>query len=88
MNGTVLVVAPAGMVTDAEMKNALLVANRVTTVGEGAGSPSVMMQLPEMPCVRVTGVQDRDNGLVPGATVREMVAVKFVAPKPAVITPF
>jgi hypothetical protein len=47
-----------------------------------------MTQLPEMPCVRVTGVQDSDNGLVLGATVREMVAVKFVAPKPAVTTAF
>jgi hypothetical protein len=76
------------MVTDAGIKKALLVANSVTTVGDGAGSPSVMTQLPEMPCVRVTGVQDSDNGLVLGATVREMVAVKFVAPKPAVTTAF
>ena len=88
VNGTLMEVAPVGMMTDAAMENALLVANSVTTVGEGAGSPSVMTQLPEMPCVRVTGVQDSDSGLVLGATVREMVAVKFVAPNPAVITAF
>jgi hypothetical protein len=48
-NGTLMEVAPVGMVADAAMKNALLLDASVTTVGEGAGPPSVMTQLPEMP---------------------------------------
>ena len=59
-------------------------ANRVTSVGEAAGTPSVMPQLPVIPGARVTGVQVSDSGL--GVTAREMLAVRLVAPKLAAIT--
>lgn len=85
-NCTLPEVVPAGIVRDPGIMNAVLLATSVTTVGEGAGTPRTMAQLPEVPGASTTGVQDRDIGLFTGAAAREMEAVKFVAPKPAVIT--
>jgi hypothetical protein len=86
VNGTLMEVAAVGMVTDAAMKNALLVDANVTTVGEATGLPSEIVQFPDMPWVRVAGVQDSDKGVPPGANA--IVAVELVAPRVAVITPF
>ena len=70
VNCTLPDVAPDGMVSDAGIRKALLVASRVMTVGDAAGTPSVKPQLPEIPGVSVTGVQDSDKGLLTGVTIQ------------------
>ena len=82
---TLPVVAPAAIVSEVGMVNAGLVGTSLTTVGEAAGTPSEMTQLPETPGVRTMGVQYSDKGSVSAGATREMAAVNFAAPREAVM---
>ena len=80
-------VAFMGMVSDAGIVNAGLLAFSVTTVGKAWGVARETTQVPEIPGVKTVGVQDSDIGWVTGADARrEMAAVKFDVPSVAVMT--
>ena len=85
-NCTLPVVAPVAIVSEAGIVNAELDDSSLATVGEAAGVPSETTQLPEIPGVRTVGAQDSDRGLVTAAARREMAALKFAAPRAAVMT--
>jgi hypothetical protein len=74
-------VAWAGMTSEVGMVNAALFGFRLTSVVTAAGAASETRQVPETPGVRAAGVQERDRG-----ARREMAAVKFAAPRVAVMT--
>jgi hypothetical protein len=86
VNCTLPEVAPAGILSVAGIVNAGLVGFSTTTVCEVSGAASEMTQLPEIPGVRTVGAQDSDRGLATAAARREMAALKFAAPRAAVMT--
>jgi hypothetical protein len=84
VNGAVPEVVPAVIRSVFAIVNPALVGFSEIFVGVPAGATSVTVQLPDIPGVRMAGVQDSDQGCA-GAW-REMEAVSFAVPSVAVTT--